>query len=154
MKKETIAVIILTVLAACSIGGWNYYEAGIQKMRDKGVADLNASVNLDDYREAEQAQIQTILEEGAGKIAVTKDQEVIDKVISDAGAQIGKLKTDAQYTAEEEEARRQAELERQRREEEERRAAEAAAAAAAAAQSSSKSSGSSGCVGGSSDNFY
>ena len=153
MKKETIAVIILTVLAACSIGGWNYYEAGIQKMRDKGVADLNASVNLDDYREAEQAQIQAILEEGAGKIAVTKDQEVIDKVISDAGKQIGELKTDAQYTAEEEEARRQAELERQRREEEERRAAEAAAAAAAA-QSSSKSSGSSGCVGGSSDNFY
>lgn len=153
MKKETIAVIILTLLAACGIGGWDYYEAGINSMREAGVAALNEVVDLNDYREAEQSEIQLILEDSENRIRASKDQDTIDKVIADAGSQISGFKTDAQYKAEEE-ARRKAELERKRKEEEARRAAEAAAAAQAQKKKSKKKSGSSGCVGGGSDNFY
>ena len=119
-------------------------------MQDQGVSDLKAAVNLDDYREAEQKEIGTILENGEETIRQTKDQAEIDKVIKDASDQIGKLKTDAQYTKEEEEeAARLAELERQRQEEE-----AAAAAAAASKKKSKKKSSGNGCVGGGSDAFY
>lgn len=158
MKKDTVAVIILVVLAACGIGGWDFYEAKIQKMQDAGIAALNASVDLDDYREAEQTEVQAILEESTNRIRAAKEQSVIDSICSDAASEISGIKTDAQYK-EEEEAARKAELERKRKEEEARRAEEEAAAAAAAAaqakkSAKKKSSGSKGCVGGGSDAFY
>lgn len=152
MKKSYAILIAVFLVAACGYDAWAAHQAEIKAMQDEGVGRLRASISLDDYREAEQKQINDILTASEDKIRSTEEQEEIDKIIDKAAEDFSKLKTDAQYTAEEEEAARQAELERQRRE-----AEEAAAAAAAAAQQSKKkkkSSGSSGCVGGGSDNFY
>jgi hypothetical protein len=147
-NKGLIALIVAVVIATCGFGGWQYHQNQIKEMRDAGIAELKASVNLDDYREAEQKEINAILDEGEKAILATEEEAEVDKVIEDAAGKVSELKTDAQYTKEEEEeAARQAELERQRQEE------EAAAAAAAARSSSSKSSGG-GCVGGGSSAFY
>lgn len=148
MSKGMIALIVAVVIAACGFGGWQYRQNQIKKMQEQGVAELKASVNLDDYREAEQKTINTILADGEKAIMATEDEAEVDKIIENATGEVSELKTDAQYTKEEEEeAARQAELERQRQEEE-------AAAAAAAARSSSKKSSGGGCVGGGSSAFY
>jgi hypothetical protein len=146
-NKGLIALIVAVVIAACGFGGWQYHQNQIKEMRDAGIAELKASVNLDDYREAEQKEINAILDEGEKAILATEEEAEVDKVIEEASDKVSELKTDAQYTKEEEEAARQAELERQRQ------AEEAAAAAAAAQRSSSRSSGG-GCVGGGSSAFY
>ena len=149
MSKGMIALIVAVVIAACGFGGWQYHQNQIKEMQEQGVAELKASVNLDDYREAEQKEINAILEDGEKAILATEDEAEVDKVIEEATGKGSELKTDAQYTKEEEEeAARQAELERKRQEE------EAAAAAAAAARSSSSKSSGGGCVGGGSSAFY
>ncbi len=156
MKKGVIATIVLALLAGCGFGGWKYYEnKKIEEMREAGVAELQASVNLADYREDEQKQIKDILSETETKIRESEDQEAVDALVKGASAEFSGLKTDAQYTKEEEEERkRQEELERKKKEEEERRAAEEAAAAAASKKKSKKKSSGGGCVGGGSDAFY
>jgi len=152
MKKGIAAIIAVLVIAACVGGVWYSHQKKIEAMQNDGAEKLRASINLDDYREAEQKEINTILDSTESAIRESEDQEEIDSLIDKAADQFADLKTDAQYTKEEEEeAARQAELERQRQEEE---AAAAAAAAAAQKKSSKKSSGSGGCVGGGSDMFY
>lgn len=155
MKKGVIAAVVVALLAGCGFGGWKYYEnKKIEEMRQAGVAELQASVKLEDYREAEQQQINEIIETAEAEIMKSENQASVDTLIKGATTEFSDLKTDAQYTKEEEEERkRQEELERQRKEEEERLAAEAAAAAAAK-KSKKKSSGGGGCVGGGSDAFY
>ena len=101
MKKRTIALILIAVLAVCGFGGWKYYEKKLNEMREAGITALKATADLEDYREAEQAEINKIFEEGEAKILETKEQEVIDGVIKDAGEKISGLKTDAVYRAEE-----------------------------------------------------
>ena len=158
MKKSTIAVIVLLLLAACGFGGWKYHEAQIAKMQDAGVEALRAAVDLELYREEEQTAISKILDEKEAAIRECREQEAIDALLAEAPGEYADFKTDEQLTAEEE-AARLAELERIRKEkeEEERRQAELAAqqAAAEAAASSKKSSGGSrnGCVGGGKDVF-
>ncbi len=148
-NKGVIALIVMLALGACGFGGWQYHENQIKEMQDKGVAELKAVVDLKDYREAEQKEIQALLDEGEQDILKLREQDEIDKVVSEASEKVKDFKTDAQY-AKEEEAARQAELERQRQEEE----AAAAAAAAQAAQSSSGGSSGGGCIGGGSSAFY
>ena len=101
MKKRTIALILAAVLAVCGFGGWKYYQNKLKEMREAGITALKATADLEDYREAEQAEINKIFEEGEAKILETKEQEVIDGVIKDAGEKISELKTDAVYRAEE-----------------------------------------------------
>lgn len=99
----------------------------LEEIRDEGVEDLNASVDLDKYREKQQKQIKEILKSKKKKIRKCTSKKQIKKIIADTGDQIKGIKTNAQLTAEEE-AERQRELERQR----------AAAAAAAAAEAKAK----------------
>lgn len=153
MKKGIAAIIAVVVVAACAAGMWYSHQKKIEAMQNDGAEKLRASINLDDYREAEQKEITKILDSTEAAIRESEDQEEIDSLIAKASEDFSEFKTDAQYTKEEEEeAARQAELERQRQEEE--AAAAAAAAAAAEKKSSKKSSGSGGCVGGGSDMFY
>lgn len=147
MKKSTIAIIVVLLLAACGLGGWKYHENQIAKMQEAGVQALRASVNLEDYREDEQNKLSAILDESEKVIRESREQAAIDAEIEKAKESYKDFKTDAELTAEEE-AARQAELERQRKEEEERQAAAAAAAAAAKKSGSGKKSSKKGCVGG------
>ena len=101
MKKGTIAIIVAAVLAVCGFGGWMYYQNNLKEMREAGIASLKATANLEDYREAEQGEINKIFEEGEAKILETKEQEVVDGIIKDSEAKIAELKTDAEYRAEE-----------------------------------------------------
>lgn len=162
MKKSTIAVIVVLLLAGCAFGGWKYNEAKIAEMQDAGVQTLRAAVDLDAYRDEEKAAISKILDTKEAAIRECREQEAIDALIAEAPAEYADFKTDAQLTAEEE-AARQAELERKRKEEEKRKAEEAKRqaeleaqqAAAAASYSGGGGGGGSrnGCVGGGKDVF-
>lgn len=152
MKKSVIAVLlVIAVLGGCAFGGWKYHEAKIAQMRSDGIAALNATVNLDDYRKKQQKKIKKILTEGEEAINACEKQEEVDKIVEETPEKFKDIKTDAQLTKEEEEeAARKAEEERKA---EEARQAELARQQAAAASSSS-SNKSSGCVGNDSSNFY
>ena len=154
MNKFTAALLAVFLVASC-VGDVMYTKAeNIKAMQNDGVARLQASVDLNDYREAEQNEIQAVMEQTEASIRESKEQEEIDSMIDGAVSKFAEFKTDAQYTKEEEEeAARQAELERQRQEEEAARQA-AAAAKAKKKKSKKKKKSSNGCVGGSSDNFY
>lgn len=152
-NKGVVALIIVLVLAACGFGAWKYHENQIKEMQQKGVADLKAVVDLNDYREAEQKEIQAMLDEGEKQILGLREQEEIDNVVRNASEKVKDFKTDAQYTKEEEEeAARQAELERQRREEEAAR--QAAAAASKKKSKKKKKSSGGGCVSDSAASYY
>lgn len=162
MKKSTVAIIIVALLAVCGFGGWKYHEAQIAKMQEAGVSTLRSSIDLEAYRDDEKTAISAILDDSEKAIRECKEQEAIDVIIADAKDSFTEFKTDAELTAEEE-AARLAELERQRKEKEKREKEEAerqaalAAQQAAAASSGRSSSGGSGsrdgCVGGGKDVF-
>ena len=157
MKKSTAVILAIFLIGACVYDAWAAHQEAIKALRNDKVNELKASVDPEEYRDAEKAEIEEILAASEKTIMAAEEEAEMDSVIKDAAGKFSGLKTDAQYTKEEEEARKQAELERKRREEEAaRQAAEAAAAAAAASRRSSGggSSGSSGCVGNSADNFY
>lgn len=122
--------------AAAEIGE---FKTDAEYTTEEGVARLEDSVDLDQYREAEQKEIKKILKSTKAKVLETGDKAEIDKLIKDAKDKFAGFKTDAEYSAEEEAAR------------------QAAAAAAAAKKKSKskkkKSSGSQGCVGTGSDVF-
>lgn len=158
-KKIVIGVIIAVVIIALCIGGMFLYRQNkIDTMREEGVKDLNAVVNLDDYREEQRAEIEKILEADAKKINKSEQQSEIDEIIEAAQNEIAEIKTDEQLDKEEAEAKKKAE------EEAAKKAAEEAAAAAAAQQSynstsnysggSSNGSDSEGCVGNDAADFY
>lgn len=101
---------------------------------EEGVEKLEASVDLDQYREAEQKEIKKILKETKAAILEAGDKAEIEALIKEASDKFAEFKTDAQYAAEEEAARQ-------------------AAAAASKKSKKKKSSGSQGCVGTGSDVF-
>lgn len=100
-KKGIAAVVAALVIAACAGGMWHVHTEKIEAMQDDGVKALQAEVNLNDYREAEQAEINAILEETEAAIRDTGDQAEIDSLIEKAVGETEGFKTDAEYTKEE-----------------------------------------------------
>lgn len=100
-KKGVAAVIAAILIAACAGGAWYVHDSKIKEMQNAGVEKLQASVNLDAYREAEQKEINAILEETETAIRDTGDQAEIDALIEKAVAETEGLKTAAAYTQEE-----------------------------------------------------
>lgn len=103
----------------------------LEQLRKGWYKSLKKEVDLDAYRQKQQKEIRAILKDSKKKIYQCERKKETTKIKKDALDRIGKLKTNAELTAEEE-AKRQAELARQRA------AAEAAAAAAAAEKAKAK----------------
>ena len=62
-KKGVAAVIAALLIAACAGGAWYVHDTKIKEMQSAGIETLKASVDLDAYREAEQQEINAVLEE-------------------------------------------------------------------------------------------
>ena len=101
-NKGLTALIAALLIVACAGGGWYVHNSTIKAMQNDGVAKLQAAVSLDDYREAEQAEIQAILDNTEAAIRESKDQTEIDSMIEEAVAETGSFKTAAAYAMEEE----------------------------------------------------
>ena len=102
MNKRLIAAIVALVLAGTGFGGWKYYENNkIKEMREAGINELAAAVNLDDYREAEQEEINKIISEAETKINESKDEAEIKTMVSEASDKFAKVKTKSQYIKDE-----------------------------------------------------
>ena len=165
-KKGLVAVIVAVFIAAACFGGWQLRQARIADMQDLRIEALQSHLDAGDYREAEQAEIAAIIEEGETAIRATEDKDEASKIRDDAIAKLDELKTDAEYTKEEKENAEQKDLELKTEEAKEEvkeatAAYESAKKKAAAAKSKAKkkskkksSSSSNGCVGGGSDAFY
>ena len=65
------------------------------------IAQLEASVNADDYREAEQADLAAVIETATAAINAAANAEELAAAVSDAQMAISAIKTDAELTAEE-----------------------------------------------------
>ena len=73
-KKTIIVIAAIIILAAAGGGGaWMYHQAQLDKMRTAGVEALQGSVTMDEYRSAQQEEIQTILSDSEKKIMESKD---------------------------------------------------------------------------------
>ena len=165
-SKGLIVAVAAVLIAAGCFGGWQLRQTRITEMQDLRIEALQSHLDAGDYREAEQAEIAAIIEEGETAIRATEDKDEASKIRDDAIAKLDELKTDAEYTKEEKEAVSREKLERQSEEAKEEvkeatAAYEAAKKKAAAAKSKAKkkskkksSSSSNGCVGGGSDAFY
>ena len=94
-KKGVAAVIAAILIATCAGGAWYVHDTKIKEMQNAGVEKLQASVDLDAYREAEQKEINAILEETETKIRETGDQAEIDALVEKAVAETGEFKTAA-----------------------------------------------------------
>ena len=102
MNKKAIVIIVAVVLiCAGAFGGWMYHSAQIDKMRNAGVKELHGIVTLDDYREAQQKEINEVLSASEAKINESKDQKAVDEVISDAKKAVAEIKTASQLDIEE-----------------------------------------------------
>ena len=168
MNKTIATVIAVALLAGCGIGGMKYYQdKKVEHLREDVVAELQDSVNLDDYRDAEREQVKGILDAASSEIQKEDNKAAMEVHVNDASTQIAELKTDDQYKKEEAAAEEQAELDREIQESEERtaeyrqRSEEARAQANAAKKKASsasskkkKSSGNNGCVDDSADAYY
>ena len=99
MKKSTAAILAALLIAAC---GADVYLARIADMRNGGIEALAAAVDTSLYREAEQKEIEKILDNTETAIRESKDQHEIDKLVEKAVADTAGFKTDAQYATEEE----------------------------------------------------
>ena len=76
MKKTVIIVIAIVIAAAaCAAGAMAYHNNNVKEMRAQGAETLQASVSLDDYSEAQQKEIQAILDTAEKKIGVAEKQE-------------------------------------------------------------------------------
>lgn len=101
---------------------------------EEGIKKLKSSVNLDDYRDEQKKEVQTILDDTEKAIKEAAGDKEIGKLIEEAGSKISEIKTDEQMTAEEQAA--------------------AAARRAASKKSSKKKKNSGGCVSNDASNFY
>lgn len=102
MNKKMIAAIVALVLAGTGFGGWKYYENNkIKEMREAGIGELTAAINLDDYREAEQEEINKIIADTEAKINESKDEAEIKSMVSEASDKFTKVKTKSQYVKDE-----------------------------------------------------
>ena len=101
MNKPTAVIIAILLVAACIADAYYAHQAEIKAMQDEGVAKLTAAVDMELYREAEQAEINKILEDTEASIRESKDQAEIDAMIEKALAETSGFKTDAVFTIEE-----------------------------------------------------
>lgn len=93
MKKAIIGLVIALLLGGGAVGGWMYHTAKVNEMREAGVDKLKASVDLAEYRDAEQEEVQKILTDSEAAINEAKDQESIDQIQKDASKGIEGIKT-------------------------------------------------------------
>ena len=100
-KKGLIAAIAALLVIVCAGGGYYAYVQKIEGMRNDGAAALQASVDLSNYREAEQAEITEIIEKTEASRRGSKDQAEIDSMVEAAVAEIGTFKSDSEYIKEE-----------------------------------------------------
>ena len=101
MKKSTAAVLAALLIAACAGDVYMTHQAEIKAMQDEGVKNLEAVVDLNDYREAEKEEISGIIDSTEAAIRESEDQSEVDQLIADAGKEIEKIKTDAELSKEE-----------------------------------------------------
>ena len=92
-KKTGIIVALVVLLAAGGGGAWMYHNAQVDKMRAAGIESMKAAVNMADYREEQQQEIEQIFSEGEQKINESSDQETIDKISQETAVEAGKIKT-------------------------------------------------------------
>ena len=102
MKKSTAAIVAVLLAAACVADVYQAHKAEIEAMQNESVAKMAASVDLGNYREAEQAEIQKILDSAEEAIRESEDQAEIDALIEKAVAETEGFKTDAVFAMEEE----------------------------------------------------
>lgn len=103
MKNRIIGIIAaVSVLVAAGIAARvMYHNAQIEKMRIAGVETLRASVELEDYRDEQQKEINKILDKGEQQIMASEEQESVDNIISKASEEVSGIKTDAELDIEE-----------------------------------------------------
>lgn len=77
------------------------YNDAVAASKLAAIASLNAYVSADDYREAEQAQRTSIIEEYTAKINAEESLTGVENVLTEAKGKLDELKTKAQYEAEE-----------------------------------------------------
>lgn len=101
MKKTVIVTIIVVVaIAACVAGAAWYHNNKIKEMRDAGIKTLNDSISLEDYSEAQQREISSIIDTSERKIAESEKQQQVDEALEEANALIADVKTLAQMREE------------------------------------------------------
>ena len=76
-------------------------DAGLFNAKETAKAALSGYVSLDDYREAEQAEVTAAIAAGQAAIDAAADVEAVNQALADAKAVIDEIKTDAELTAEE-----------------------------------------------------
>jgi len=102
MNKKRLGIIIgsVVVAAGCIVGGYFFHNAQIEKAQEESVAQINKLVSLDDYREAEQKDVQAIMDTYDKKVEGTKDKSKMEEYVKSAEKEIGEIKTDAEITEE------------------------------------------------------
>ena len=74
----------------------------LEETKTAAKTELEGYVNPADYRDAEKAEITTIVTEGKAAIDAATDEAGVASALADAKARLDALKTNAEYTAEEE----------------------------------------------------
>ncbi len=105
---ETLAAINETVAAAkveldALKTDAEYTAEELATAKETAKADIAGYKNVEDYREAEQAEIASILEEANTKIDNATDVAAVETIVSETKVTLDALKTDAEYTEEEKE---------------------------------------------------
>ncbi len=76
-------------------------EEALNAAKEAAKAELDAYVNLDDYRDVEKSAIQTVIAEGKAAIDAATDADAIAAIVADTKTRIDCYKTDADHVAEE-----------------------------------------------------
>ncbi|MGN1262091.1 MAG: hypothetical protein ACI4UT_03425, partial [Candidatus Enteromonas sp.] len=76
-------------------------EEALNAAKEAAKAELDAYVNLDDYRDVEKSAIQTVIAEGKAAIDAATDADAIATIVADTKTRIDCYKTDADHVAEE-----------------------------------------------------
>ena len=75
--------------------------AALAAAKEAAKADIASYKNVEDYRETEQLEIASVLEEANTRIDNAADVAAVETIVSETKATLDTLKTDAEYTAEE-----------------------------------------------------
>lgn len=102
MKNKRVVVMAgcLVLAAGCIAGGWLYHNYQIEKAQKECIKKIQTAVSLDDYREAEQAEIKEIMDEYEKKVSAAEDAEEMEQFVSEASEAMGEIKTAAELTEE------------------------------------------------------
>ena len=77
------------------------FAAALAVAKETAKADIASYKNVEDYRETEQLEIASVLEEANTRIDNAADVAAVETIVSETKATLDALKTDAEYTAEE-----------------------------------------------------